>query len=105
VHVGDALHEPEVYFNSPVDYLKNLEDSHYLEAYRNSTIIIACGQGAYEADAMADTRHLEWVLQTKNIPAWVDFWGEDVHHDWVWWRKMMPYYVGKLEEFGVIGTR
>ena len=105
IHVGEALHEPDVYFNSPVDYLKNLSDEHYLEAYRNSTIIIACGQGAFEAEVIADTRHLEWILHTKGIPAWVDYWGEDVHHDWVWWRKMMLYYIGKMEEFGVLGTR
>lgn len=105
IHVGEALHEPEVYFNSPIDYLKHLEDPYYLDAYRNSTIIIACGQGAYEADAITDTRQMEWILHEQAIPAWIDFWGEDVHHDWEWWRKMMPYYVGKLEEFGVIGSR
>ncbi|MDD6726958.1 MAG: esterase, partial [Lactimicrobium massiliense] len=29
----------------------------------------------------------------KNIPAWVDFWGADVAHDWPWWRRQLPYYL------------
>ena len=36
------------------------------------------------------------ILATKGIPAWVDFWGPDVNHDWVWWRKQMPYFLGKI---------
>ena len=32
------------------------------------------------------------------VPAWIDFWGEDVNHDWPWWEKQFPYFVGKLLE-------
>jgi hypothetical protein len=23
-------------------------------------------------------------------------WGNDVAHDWVWWRKMLPYHMDKV---------
>jgi esterase/lipase superfamily enzyme len=36
------------------------------------------------------------VLATKGIPAIVDEWGADVHHDWPWWRKMLPHYLDRL---------
>ena len=26
----------------------------------------------------------------------LDVWGHDVNHDWVWWRRMLPYYLGEL---------
>lgn len=97
-HVGEALSDFDVYTNSPVDYLKNMEDPYYLELYKHSDIILACGQGAYEEDAVKDTRHLGEVLSGKGIEAWVDLWGHDVHHDWVWWRKMLPYYLGILKD-------
>lgn len=97
-HVGDNLADFDVYTNSPVDYLKNMTDPYYLNLYRESDIILACGQGAYEEDALRDTRHLQHILAEKNIDAWVDYWGFDVSHDWEWWRKMLPYYLGILKE-------
>ena len=33
------------------------------------------------------------LFEHKNIPAWVDFWGTDVCHDWPWWKKQLPYYL------------
>ena len=98
--VGESLGDPDVYLNSPVDYLANLEDSRYLEAYRRGNIIICTGQGDWEADSVRDTKALEEVLNSKGIPAWVDYWGHDVNHDWPWWRVQMPYFLGKLHEQG-----
>ena len=34
------------------------------------------------------------VLREKDIPAWVDFWGTDVSHDWPWWQRQLQYFVG-----------
>jgi esterase/lipase superfamily enzyme len=37
-----------IYNNSPVDYMKNMPWNHYyLDMYRNSKIILCCGQGRY----------------------------------------------------------
>ena len=101
-HVGEALEEYDVYTNSPVDYLKNMTDPYYLDLYRNSAIIVACGTGAYEEDSIRDTKHLQSVLVNKGIEAWIDLWGSDVNHDWVWWRKMLPYYLGTLHEQNIL---
>lgn len=97
-HVGETLSDFDVYTNSPVDYLRNMTDPYYLDLYRHSDIIVACGQGAYEEDALRDTRHLQKVLSDKGIDAWIDVWGYDVSHDWFWWRKMMTYYLGSLHD-------
>ena len=32
----------------------------------------------------------------SGIPAWFAEWGHDVAHDWEWWRKQMPYFLGHL---------
>ncbi|MGB5196199.1 MAG: hypothetical protein WBN64_03940 [Candidatus Deferrimicrobium sp.] len=26
----------------------------------------------------------------------IDSWGHDVNHDWPWWRRQMPYFLGHL---------
>ncbi|HVP66501.1 MAG TPA: alpha/beta hydrolase-fold protein [Anaeromyxobacteraceae bacterium] len=93
--VGDFCDE-NVYFNSPLYYLPGLADPWYLDRYRKSRIVFAVGQGAYEEDCLRDTRALESVLAAKAVPAWFDYWGHDVNHDWPWWRRMLPYFLEKL---------
>ena len=95
IFIGDYS-DDNVYFNSPLYYLPNLDDPWYLDQYRNSQIIVGVGQGAWEDDMLADARELQRILSEKNIPHWIDYWGHDVNHDWPWWRRMMPYYLDKL---------
>lgn len=84
-----------VYFNFPLCYLPRLTDLVYLELYRQSQIIICVGQGAWEEDSLRETRALEADLRALNVPAWIDYWGADVNHDWPWWRKQLPYFLEK----------
>ena len=95
---GDAA----VYFNSPIDYLWNQHDNWFLERYRRNHYIIAVGQGAWEEQHIDDTRRLQQAFDSKDIRGWFDYWGHDMAHDWPLWREQMPYFLGKLEEQGVI---
>ncbi len=85
-----------VYYHNPVDYLTHLDDHYHLPILRHGgrQIVIFSGQGAYEAPDRS--RRLSEILGNKGIPHWLDVWGHDVNHDWPWWRKVMPYYFGKL---------
>lgn len=90
--------ELDIYLNSPVDYLRNLQDEWYLNRYRESNIILCTGQGAWEEDSLRDTRLMEDVFREKDIPAWVDYWGYDVDHDWPWWRIQIQYFLENLSK-------
>jgi esterase/lipase superfamily enzyme len=94
--IGDYV-DDNVYFNSPLAYLPNLTDPAILDLLRNSRIIICAGQGAWEDEMLHDAQALRGILEAKNIPHWIDIWGSDVNHDWPWWRKMLPYFLEKLE--------
>ena len=59
--------------------------------------MVCAGQGAWEEKTLADTRSLQDVLAAKGIPAWFDYWGSDVNHDWPWWRLQMPYFLGRMD--------
>jgi len=85
-----------VYYNSPVSYLPGLSDPWYLDRYRERAIIIAVGQGAWEEEAIEDTRTLDHIFRDKGIGTWIDYWGHDVNHDWPWWYKQMNYFLGRL---------
>lgn len=93
--VGDYM-DDYVYYNSPLVYLRNLEDEHLLSKIRANRTVIAVGKGAWEEEMIADTEEMRQLLEQKNIPAWIDVWGNDVDHDWTWWRVMLPYFVEKI---------
>ncbi len=92
----DGYYNDSVYFHNPVDYLSKLDDDYFLPILRQGSrkIIIFSGQGSYEAPDRS--QKLSDILNSKGIPHWLDIWGQDVDHDWPWWRKAMPYYFGKL---------
>jgi esterase/lipase superfamily enzyme len=52
--------------------------------------------GDWEQDGLPSYNTLKEAFEEKQIPASFDVWGEDVFHDWIWWRRQMPYYLGKL---------
>ena len=83
-----------VYANSPVDYIEGMAYDHpYVEMYRNRKIIVVCGRGAWEHPMQEDSARLQELFGYKNIPANIEFWGNDVAHDWPWWLKEFPYYL------------
>ena len=88
-------YDDNVYFNNPVDYLAQPERrSLSADAQKSRRDHIMSGQGNYEAPERSRT--LSDILQSKGIPHTLDLWGPDVDHDWPWWRKMLPYALGKL---------
>lgn len=92
-----AYQDELTYHNSPNDYLTKMDNNHpYMNMYRESQIILCCGQGEWEEDMLKSLRNMESILQAKHIDAWVDYWGYDVSHDWCWWKKQLPYFLEKM---------
>ncbi|QEC43894.1 esterase family protein [Pseudobacter ginsenosidimutans] len=81
--------DDDVYFNSPVHYLPNLNDHSLLEQIRKSNHIhILSGSGAYEDPQAA--RQLAGILHAKSIRYDLNIWGPEWTHDWPTWRAMLP---------------
>ncbi|MCI0690867.1 esterase [candidate division KSB1 bacterium] len=89
----DGYYDDNCYFNSPVDYLPNLNDDYYLPLLRQKRhIYIVSGQGAYEGPQ--HSRRLSEILAAKGIPHELDLWGHDIPHEWWTWHRMLPHYLG-----------
>ena len=87
-----GFHDDQVYFNSPMNYMPNLNDQWYLDNIRRSHHIhILSGSGDHE-DPGAAGRFAK-ILYDKGINYELDIWGNDMPHDWPTWRKMLPYYI------------
>lgn len=93
---GEYQDNLAIYFNSPVDYLANQSDPWFLDHYRRNRFIVAVGQGAWEGPHIHETKRLEQLFQAKGISGWFDYWGEDVAHDWYWWREQIVYFLNRL---------
>lgn len=86
-----------VYLNSPMHSVMGIAPGHpYIEMLNACKIILCCGQGAWEEEMLRSLRALEAEMIKKGIHAWVDIWGEDVAHDWPWWRRQLGYYLEKV---------
>jgi esterase/lipase superfamily enzyme len=90
----DGLRNDEIYFNNPVSYIANMSGADTYHWLNHSEIHIVSGRGAYEAPHCSE--QLSRLLSDKSIPHNLDMWGHDVNHDWPWWRKMLPHYVGNV---------
>ena len=85
------------YANSPIEFVRGMAEDHpWMDLYRNSAIIFCSGQGAWEDEMRVDLNELDVVLNEKGIEHWADYWGYDVNHDWPWWRKQLPYFMGHI---------
>jgi len=85
--------DDDVYFNSPIHFMSNLEDHKILERIRSSRHIhILTGSGSYE-DPAASGKFAR-ILYDKGIWYELDVWGPEWPHDWNTWRAMLPHYLG-----------
>ena len=82
----------QIYENSPVHYLDQMPYHHpYVQMYNRGRSVICVGQGAWEQPET--TRKLDEIFKRNGINTWVDFWGNDVNHDWPWWYKQVVHYL------------
>ena len=91
-----------IYRNSPLDYLRGISDpSLLLDSLRRKQIICCVGQGAYEEITSESNRQLQRILTDASVDAWFDYWGADVNHDFVWWRRQASYFFDKILNGGI----
>ncbi len=82
--------DDDCYWNSPLHYLKDLQDQWHLDQIRSSKHIhILAGSGDYEDPD--GSRYISGLLHHRHINHHLDIWGYDIKHDWPTWRAMLPY--------------
>jgi esterase/lipase superfamily enzyme len=84
--------DDQVYYNSPYHYIPKLTDEWYLNKIKASNHIhIYTGSGSHEDPA--SNKKFSQVLWDKGIWHDLSVWGNDIHHDWPTWRKMLPMII------------
>jgi esterase/lipase superfamily enzyme len=89
----EGEHTQDFHFASPLHFLPRLAESEQLARLRRRLIILATGEGRWEAPQ--ESWRAAHVLGAKGIPNRVDPWGNNWDHDWVTWRAMLPKYLAE----------
>lgn len=87
-------HDELTYYNSPLTNLSQLPFDHeYIKLYNEADITLCCGQGSGELEFANMHAQLEQIFQEKGINGWITYWGYDVTHDFLWWKKQLAYFL------------
>lgn len=87
-----GYYDDNCYFNCPPDFLPGMSDEWYLNLYRNRTrFVLATGERDI---CLAANQQLGAIMAQKQIPRWLDIWGNETGHDWPWWQQMAVKYFG-----------
>jgi esterase/lipase superfamily enzyme len=91
---GDAA-----YFTNPTDYVPHLHGGH-LDWLRNRLhVVLTVGQGAWETHptgSLPSARQMSGLLAAKGLSHELDLWGQDVAHDWPWWRRQIAHHLPRF---------
>lgn len=91
----DGQGDDSVYYNDPLSYAWNLNGEHLQRIRGNTHITLVCGRGNFEQTCLAETQKLSLALQRRGVPVWTDLWGQDVAHEWHWWRRQIRFHIGR----------
>lgn len=87
---ADGYSDDTVYRHNPVDFIPNEWDGWRLDHLRRQDIILAVGTG----DRLVhQNRELSGRLWGKGIGNALREW-DGFAHDWPWWQRMLPLYLG-----------
>ena len=88
----NGYYDDNCYYNCPPDFLPNLADERYLSEYRDGMkMVLATG----ETDiCLNENLRLAGIMDGKQIPRWLDVWGDGTGHDWPWWQRMAVKFFG-----------
>lgn len=100
----DGFFNQDVYFNNPVMYSEGMSDPALVEKFQKNLLIVCSGQGAWE-EWIGEASRLCDNLHRNGIPVMLDLWGYDVNHDWPWWKKMITYFLTKLDRMGYLTSQ
>lgn len=92
---ADSTGDDLILRNSPMLYLGEDELVNKASAAKGDLVLYS-GQGAYEDEALADTKALSEAIEAAGLSARTELWGGDVSHDWYWWGKQWSMFAEQL---------
>ena len=92
-------HTLDFHYASPKHFLPTLPEGPQLQALRKRFVLLATGTGDYEAPK--ESWQMGELLGARGVPNRVDLW-DDYRHDWTTWREMLPKYLERYVNEGLV---
>ncbi|NIM01112.1 MAG: esterase [Acidobacteria bacterium] len=92
----DGFNSSDVYFNNPMAFVPNLSGPTLEQIRQLVHLVLVCGQGKWEDGNIEDTRAMAGLLDAKGISHECDLWGQDVAHEWTWWKRQARHHLLRL---------
>jgi esterase/lipase superfamily enzyme len=84
-----GYHDENIYYSTPAQYMKNLEDEKILSRVRAQEIVLVIGR---EDVLFENNRQMHHVLLGKKVQSTLHIWDHEVHHARSW-RQMVSIYL------------
>ena len=82
----NGYYDDNCYFNCPPDFLPGLDDPSLLGLFdKFKKLVLATGEHDI---CLNENCHLSHIMKQKDIPHYLDVWGDGTGHDWSWWHQM-----------------
>lgn len=88
------------YFNSPIDYIWNNNDTWFVDKFRKETFIFSTEDDKANKESIEDMRIMQEAFKKKDIDAIFDYWKKG--DKWVDDGQKIFYYLSELQDKGMI---
>ena len=85
----DSYYDENIYFNCPLNYLRNLNDTHIIRQMKEQKIYLGTGTNDFCLD---ENKRLSQNLTYLGIPHLLDIW-EGADHHWYWWKMQVNKFL------------
>lgn len=87
-----GYYDEDIYFNNPVDYLPNLADEYYLNAFRSMGIVLGVNRNSSN---FSESKLMSEILNRLEVPHWFDT--DNSSNDIEFLKNKLPYYFSQIE--------
>ncbi len=88
----------DFYYNNPIAFVPQLDGPALDRVRHNTHLTLVCGRGKWEDGNWQEAQRFAGILDAKGIPHYLDLWGTEVAHEWVWWRRQAAMHL--TQRFG-----
>ena len=85
----DGYYDENIYYNTPIHFLKNLHDENYLRPLRELEVVLTIGK---QDPFLHNNQHLCSILAEKGVRHALHYWDGRAHRGY-YWRRMAPLYI------------
>ena len=89
----DGFSNQDIYFNNPMAYVPNLAGEQLDRVRQHTHLTLVCGQGKWEDGNIEETHAFADLLEAQGISHKRDLWGQDVSHEWAWWKRQARFHL------------